>query len=65
MSLAKDIERGLKRAMKDGSFDSLFAQYYGKLVQRSHLDRRLVFDLENPLLTHGVAGEEKICTFMP
>ena len=62
-SLAHDIERGLKRSMKDGSSDALFAHYYGTLVQRSHLDRRLVFDLENPLLTHGVADEENACLF--
>ncbi len=48
--LAADIRRGLARALKDGSFQALFMQYFGADLKRANLDGRRVFELTNPLL---------------
>ena len=49
-ALARALERGLRAAIKDGSFDKLFDQYNGEAVKRAHLNTRTVFELKNPLL---------------
>ena len=46
--LARLIEQGLRRAQKDGTFEQLFQQFYGKVLQAAKLDSRLVFTLERP-----------------
>jgi hypothetical protein len=46
--LAQHIEQGLRRAQKDGSFEQLFQQFFGKAVQAARLDKRLVFELDHP-----------------
>lgn len=48
--LAKTIQRGLEKAIKDGSFNELFNQYFGDSIRRSQLDKRTVIDIENALL---------------
>jgi len=49
--LARDIENGFERAIKDGSFDHLFQQYYGERLRKAHLETRTVIELRNPQLT--------------
>ena len=49
-TLARAIERGLRVAIKDGSFDTLFNKTYGDVVQRTRLHARKRFELTNPLL---------------
>lgn len=49
-TLARAIERGLRSAIKDGSFDALFNKTYGDVVQRTRLHARKRFELHNPLL---------------
>jgi hypothetical protein len=46
--LARAIERGLQRAIADGSFDALFERFHGDLVQRARLKERTVIELKNP-----------------
>jgi hypothetical protein len=46
--LARHIEQGLRRAQKDGAFEQLFRQFYGPAVQAAKLDKRQVFELDNP-----------------
>lgn len=48
--LAATLERGLNTAIKDGSFEKLFQQTYGMLIQRANLAGRTQLLLENPLL---------------
>jgi hypothetical protein len=50
-ALAHDIESGLERAIKDGSFDRLFQQYYGERLRNAHLETRTVIELRNPQTT--------------
>lgn len=56
--LAARIERGLEMALADGSFDRLFDQHYGELVNflRNKNDRILV--LNNPTLPHTMGLKE-------
>lgn len=49
-ALATTIETGLKRAIKDGSFDQLFNQEFGDDIQRSRMASRKKLELNNPLL---------------
>ncbi len=48
--LAADIRKGLDRALRDGSFQALFMQYFGADLKRANLDGRRVFEMTNPLL---------------
>lgn len=57
--LAEQIRRGLELAIADGSMDRLFYQYYGKLLRLSHLDKRRMLELKNPLLTPETPLERK------
>ena len=49
--LAQDIRDGLQRAILDGSFDTLFQQYFGDGIRKAHLETRTVIELQNPLLS--------------
>ena len=48
--LAADISDGLQKMIADGSFERLFQEHFGAMIQRSNLKGRRVFDLENPLI---------------
>jgi len=49
--LAQRIEQGLRRALKDGSFEQLFQHFYGHTLQAAKLDKRRVFELDNPTVS--------------
>jgi hypothetical protein len=49
-ALAEEIEKGLEAALKDGSFDKLFNQYYRTAMERSNIKDRKVFVLKNSFL---------------
>lgn len=51
--LAKIIRQGLEKAIADGSADRLFDQFYGERLRQMHLDKRVIIELKNPLLTPG------------
>lgn len=48
--LGRDLEVGLEKALADGSFEQVFKQHFGKLVNELGLAKRKVLELENPLL---------------
>jgi hypothetical protein len=50
VTMARLLEVGLQRAIEDGSFDALFYEYHGEMLDNIALDERLLFELENPLL---------------
>jgi ABC-type amino acid transport substrate-binding protein len=49
--LAQVIRDGLERAIRDGSFDKLFQQYFGEQIRKAQLGTRTVIELQNPLLS--------------
>lgn len=50
--LASDLELGLNRAIADGSFDKIFLNdpMVKDVLEKAHLEQRLVFPLDNPTL---------------
>ncbi|WP_419904743.1 hypothetical protein [Kiloniella sp.] len=48
--LAKQLERGLKIALQDGSFKKLFLDSFGKIIQQGELDKRHLIILKNPVV---------------
>src|SRR5471030_356050 len=57
--LGQAIERGLRAAIKDGSFDALFDKYNGAAVARAKLATRTVFELTNPLLPEAALQQSR------
>jgi ABC-type amino acid transport substrate-binding protein len=49
-ALAADIERGLRLAMQDGSFDRLFEATFSDMLRQLDLGRRITLELDNPFL---------------
>ena len=52
-ALAERLQRGLQRALTDGSLKALFMQYHGSLLRQVQLDKRRLFRLNNPGLPPG------------
>jgi hypothetical protein len=48
--LAKRIESGLEIMLRDGSLSALFFQFKGEQIRQAGLDKRIVFNIPNPLL---------------
>jgi ABC-type amino acid transport substrate-binding protein len=57
--LATVLERGLNAAIKDGSFERLFQQTYGSVMQRANLSGRTGLQLNNPLLPANMPLQRK------
>lgn len=53
MALARRIERGLKAALADGSFQKLFESYHAAEIDMLAKSRRQVIRLANPVLPPG------------
>jgi len=49
-ALAEDVTFGLEQSLKDGSFERLFKQYYGDIVNKTISENRIVYHLKNPFL---------------
>lgn len=58
-ALAKALEKGLRAAVKDGSFDRIFAKYNGKAIKLANFKNRKLFKLKNPILQNEMPYEEK------
>ncbi|TYK66278.1 transporter substrate-binding domain-containing protein [Colwellia echini] len=58
-TLAADIKEGLEKALKDGSFDRLFIEYFGDHVNEVINSNRRVFTLDNPLLSDKTPLQRK------
>lgn len=54
-ALARHIERGLQRALADGSFRALFDSYHAAEIAALARERRAVIRLDNPILPAGTA----------
>lgn len=53
VALAADIERGMALMLADGSYEKLFHEYFGAMIERAALTKRRTFSLRNPLLPHA------------
>ncbi len=50
-ALRDAVEKGLNIAVRDGSFDILFTQYFGDVITRANLSQRKVISLPNPYMS--------------
>lgn len=57
--LAAELRRGLEAAIADGSFDTLFYNYFAPQIAAARLERRTIIDLRNPLRTASLPLERK------
>lgn len=51
IALRDAVEKGLNIAVNDGSFDILFARYFGDVVNRANLNSRKIISLPNPYMS--------------
>jgi hypothetical protein len=65
VTLARLIEVGLERAIKDGSFDELFYEYHGDMLEQLALDKITYFELDNPLLPIKTPVSESKYWYIP
>lgn len=49
-TLARLLREGLEKAVANGKFDELFDQVFSSTLERSNLEKRFFFQLDNPLL---------------
>jgi len=65
--LAERLERGLRLALKDGSFDQLFRHYPAnkEIFELVKIEKRKIFRLQNPLLPLETPLEEKAMWYTP
>jgi hypothetical protein len=59
--LAKQIELGLQRSLKDGSMERLFQQFNGPALQAAGMSKRVVLELDNPLAPAGPGSGQNQC----
>lgn len=51
--LAQDLEQGLNRALKDGSYEALFRKFHQADLDRAELNKRHLIRLKNPVNPAG------------
>lgn len=56
--LADQIEAGLLLAKNDGSFEKLFQSFHKTLLERSEIEKRQVFSLENTIMPSSLPHSE-------
>ena len=49
-ALRNRVEAGLRKMIRDGSFDKIFAQFHRDDIEKAHLRDRTIIRLKNPLL---------------
>lgn len=50
VELSEALEKGLRAALDDGSFDLLFEKHHSGIIKRANLSQRQMYLLENPML---------------
>lgn len=58
-TLARLIETGMKRAIDDGSFEALFEKTYAKTLADLNVHNRVIYTLDNPLLSKDTPLSQK------
>lgn len=63
--LAEKIELGLRKALKDGSFDLLFQKHFVSQLKTMRLSERKLVELQNPLLPPETPLGESVLWYKP
>ncbi|MCY7297015.1 amino acid ABC transporter substrate-binding protein [Alteromonas sp. a30] len=61
--LANLVKTGLERAIYNGSFDKLFASVHREYLRKAELNKRIMFELKNPLLPKSTPLQDKALWF--
>ena len=64
-ALAKRVETGLRKMMKDGSFDALFLKYNRASILKANLKNRRIIRIKNPSLPKDTPLEDPSLWFDP
>ncbi|MFY7863958.1 amino acid ABC transporter substrate-binding protein [Roseateles sp.] len=65
MALKNRVELGLRKMMKDGSFDAIFWRYNRLAIESLNLKQRRVIELRNPLLPKETPLDDASLWFSP
>ncbi len=63
--LANLVRTGLERAIANGKFDDLFMSEHKTHLQNAHLNERIIFELDNPVLPAATPLDRKELWFKP
>jgi hypothetical protein len=63
--LAKRIETGIRKMMKDGSFDAIFMKHNRTAITKANLGNRRIIRLKNPALPKGTPLSDTALWFDP
>ena len=58
-SLSERLEKGLIKAIEDGSFDIVFNKYMGSMIDKADLKNKKMIRLSNPILPQQTPVKEK------
>ncbi|MEP4891763.1 MAG: amino acid ABC transporter substrate-binding protein [Aliiglaciecola sp.] len=58
-TLAKLLENGLEKAIASGEFDKLFEEEFKDIFERSNMDKRFFFQIDNPLIAPEMPIDRK------
>jgi hypothetical protein len=64
-ALAKRVETGLRKMMKDGSFDALFLKYNRASILKANLKNRRIIRIKNPTLPKDTPLDDASLWFDP
>ncbi|MET3108366.1 ABC-type amino acid transport substrate-binding protein [Oxalobacteraceae bacterium GrIS 2.11] len=64
-NLARLLETGLRKAIKDGSFDRLFNRFNGAAIKNADLKNRHIIKLNNPLMSEDTPFSNRELWFDP
>lgn len=63
--LAKAIEKGLEKMIKNGSYEALFQEFYGEALKSASLSKRHIIRIKNPLMTDKTPLHRKELWYTP
>jgi ABC-type amino acid transport substrate-binding protein len=64
-ALASALQQGLEQALLNGSFQRIFTQSFGNVLQRAALDTRQIHTLNNPLLPESTPLAQRMLWYRP
>lgn len=64
-ALQKRLEAGIRKMIKDGSFDAIFKKYNGKAIAQANLKGRKIFRIKNNLLPKETPFDDPSLWFNP
>lgn len=64
--LAGAITQGLEAMIADGSYERMFHQYFDGYIKNAHFERRIIIELNNPLLPVSIpVGRKELWVKLP